>query len=66
MSSSKVLAELGIAETKHGNLLRKLESVVTEKAANRRKIQNSLNRLNDAWDGLMEKHILYVIRVNQS
>ena len=66
MSSSKVLADRGVAETKHGNMIRKLESVVSQDGPNRRTIQNSLNQLKEAWDGLMEKHVLYVMRVNQS
>ena len=55
MSASKVLADRGVAETKHGNVIRKLESAVSQDVPNKRTIQNILNKLNEAWDGLMEK-----------
>ena len=29
----------------------------TQDGPNRRTIQNSLNQLREAWDGLMEKHV---------
>ena len=66
MSASKVLADRGVAETKHGNVIRKLESAVSQDVPNKRTIQNILNKLNEAWDGLMEKHVMYVMRINQS
>ena len=66
MSASKVLADRGVAEAKHGNVLMKLESAVSQEGPNKRTIQNILNRLNEAWDVLMEKHVLYVMRVNQT
>ena len=66
MSASKVLADRGVAEARHGYVLRKLESAVSQDGPNKRTIQNILNRLNEAWDVLMEKHVLYVMRVNQS
>ena len=66
MSASKVLADRGVAEAKHGNVLNKLESAVSQEGPNKKTIQNILNRLNEAWDVLMEKHVLYVMRVNQT
>ena len=48
MSSSKVLADRGVAETKHGNMIRKLESVVSQDGPNRRTIQTSLNQIKEA------------------
>ena len=63
MSASKVLADRGVAEAKHGNVLNKLESAVSQEGPNKKTIQNILN---EAWDVLMEKHVLYVMRVNQT
>ena len=60
---AKLLSERGVAEMKHHQALRTLRTAAAADAPNRRIIKAGLEKVEQLYDLMLEKHVNYVLKL---